>query len=283
MNKLAIIADTTQDLTLEMGRRMNIEIVPYIVQMDDQVYRDQVDLTSQVFYQEMESAQELLTAVPPVQEVMDCLAKVQEQGYDQALVITSSSKLTGMRQLYEILKANGETIPLTIFETDHIAIASGLFTLYAAELRNQGHSLNKIVAELERVHHQMRVFAVFRTLKYVIKGGRLNKYQSLLGTLLNINPLLTLKEGEITIIKKTRGRKRSYQLLKSTLQEQIRGHQNYKIALFGSANSQELKQLEADLDQEIQGASAYYVTDLTPVLGVHAGPLALGGAVMVLD
>ncbi|MBG9980321.1 DegV family protein [Facklamia lactis] len=283
MNKLAIVADTTQDLTFEIGKEYGIEVISYSIQMGEKHYKDQVDITTRQFYEKMENYEVLSSGVPPLQDVIDRLDQLSSDGYTQALLITSAAKLTGMRQLYEVLLNQYEDLDLFVFETSHIGSTAGLHSIYAAELRDAGKAAEEILQELERVNQKASIFALFRSLKYVIKGGRLNKYAGMIGTMLNINPLLTIQNSEITIINKARGKKKSYQSLVTAVQKELNDTSRYKLVIFAGNNDEETAELEKDLANEIKGAETFYATELTPVLGVHGGPKSVGVSILKID
>lgn len=283
MSKIAILADTSHDLTLKHGKEFGLEILSYLVRMDETDYKDQVDIDSKEFYKVMGEHETLSTGVPPVQDVIDLLDRLKAEGVDQVIMITSTSKLTGMRQLYEVVMSSYEGMEWDLFETDFAASAVALFSIRAAEMRNQGKSRKEIMTELERLRSQTSIHAIFRTLKYVIKGGRFNKYTGLIGSLLNINPLLTISDGEITILSKSRGKRKSFNALVDKIKTEIKGAQSYKMIIFSGDNPEEVALLQEALEEEIKGAETYLVTEFTPVLGVHAGPNSLGASVMILD
>ncbi|MCR8968541.1 DegV family protein [Facklamia sp. 7083-14-GEN3] len=283
MNKLAIIADTSQDLKADLAEHYGIELIHYMLQMGDKHYRDQIDIDSRDFYKQMQNHDVLSTGIPPIQDIIDLLDQLVEKGYTQAVVITASLKLTGMRQLYEVVKEQYDNLEIFIYESDYIASITGLLSIYAAELRDAGKSAEEIIAELDRVDADAGIYALFRTLKYVVKGGRFNKYAGMIGTFFNINPLLTIQKGEIEIINKARGKKRSYATLLAAAKEKLKGAKRYKIALFAGNNNEEIAQLQKDLAEEIANAETSIVTELTPVLGVHAGPQSVGISILVID
>ncbi|MCD1147751.1 DegV family protein [Peptoniphilus sp. KCTC 25270] len=278
MKKIAIFGDTSQDLTLDMQEKYGIEILSYQLQMGEEHYKDQVDIQSREFYQRMEEYEVLSTGTPNLQDAIDALDKVKAQGAEEAILITSSGKLTGMVQLYTAMVSSYEGLKLHIFETNQIAASAGLQTIYAAELRDQGKTSEEILQELESIKKEKdaSIFALFRTLKYIIKGGRFNKYKGMLGTFLHINPLLQAVDGEVGVIGKARGKKKSLQLLVDEVKKYIGDTKDYRIAIFSGNNDKEVEELQKLLKEEIEKAKMVIVTELTPMLGVHAGPEAIG-------
>ena len=283
MNKLAIFTDTASDLTYELADQYDIALVSYQLQMGDSHLIDQVDITSREFYETMSHYDVLSTGIPTVQTVIDKFEELKEQGYTQVLAICSSDKITGMQGLLEVVKSEHSDLDITIFNTNQIASSSGVFAIYASQLRQSGHGLQEIVAELERVKPKAEILALFRTLTYLVKGGRFNKYKGAFGNLLNINPMLSAVNGEVAAIDKIRGTKKSLQALIKLVKERLADSDKYILSFFAGNNEQEVEELKRELSEEIANASLFYETELTPVLGCHAGPKSIGVSILRLD
>lgn len=283
MNKFAIFGDTSQNLNYEIGKDFEIEVMPYYLQMGENNFKDLVDITSREFYETMENYDSLSTGTPPIQEVIDCLDKVKTEGCTEALLITSSEKMTSMYSLYGTIKSHYEGMELYLFDTGQIGAGAGVVTVYAGQLKKEGKSLQEILKELERIKDQSGLFALFRTLKYLVKGGRFNKYKGMIGTLLNINPLLSTVDGEITVLDKVRGGKASLAALIKTIKKELGDSKSYYLFIFSGDNEAELAIIKDQLKEEIENAKVFLETEFTPVLGVHAGPKSIGIATLRLD
>lgn len=283
MKNFAIFGDTSQDLTYELGEKYGIEVIPYTIQMGERHLKDLEDISSREFYQTLDQYDTLSTGTPPLQDVIDRLDKVKAQGVEEVLLITSCAQLTSMYSLYGTIKSHYEGLDLHLFDTDSIGAGAGIISIYAGLLKEKGKSLEEIVQELNRVKGQGSLHALFRTLKYLVKGGRFNKYKGALGMLLNINPLLKVENKEIVVKDKVRGQKGSLSALTRAVKEELEGAKSYYIILFSGDNEEELVELRAKLADQIQGAQVYLETEFTPVLGVHAGPKSIGVATLKLD
>lgn len=283
MKKLAIFGDTSQDLTYEIGEQFGIEVLPYYIQMGNENYKDLEEMTSKKFYETMGNYDNLSTGTPPPQDITNKLDEVKERGYEQVLVITSSEKLTGMYALFGTMRSYYEDLDIHLFDTNQIGGGAGIFTVYAGQLNQEGKSLEDILEELNRVRNQVRLYALFRTLKYLVKGGRFNKYKGMIGTLLNINPLLTTEDGEIIVKSKVRGKKSSLSAMIRTVKEEIGDSKRYRLIIFSGQNPEEVKILKDSLKEEIENAEHVLETEFTPVLGCHAGPNSIGVGTMRLD
>ncbi len=281
--KLAIIADSTHDFTFELGKRFNVEVLSYYIQMDDHTYKDLVDIDSRTFYEKMENYDVLSTGIPPMQDIIDLLNRLKNEGYQEVLMISSAAKLTGMYNLHALTKENYSELDIYVFNTNQIAAGTAHYTIKAAQLRDQGYSAEEIIKQLEPLNKSIHTYALFRTLKYVVKGGRFNKYAGLIGNLLNINPLLYLDDGEMTIQKKVRGTRKSLTALAAAIRKDIGDAKHFNLFVFSGNNQTEITELKDMLSDLIARADLFLETELTPVLGVHAGPKSIGISAMLHD
>ncbi len=283
--KLAIVADSTHDFTFELGKRFNVEVLSYYIQMDEETYKDLVEIDSQTFYQKMENYDTLSTGIPPMQDIIDLLDRLKNEGYEEVLMIASSAKLTGMYNLHSLAKetCSDDKLTVHIFESGQIASGAAHLTIQAAKLRNQGHSAEEIIEQLESLKKNIHTYALFRTLTYVVKGGRFNKYAGLLGNLLNINPLLYLEAGELSVQKKVRGTKKSLAALAGAIRNDLADAKRFNLFVFSGNNPAEISELKEMLSDLADRAELFLETELTPVLGVHAGPKSIGISAMILD
>lgn len=283
MNKLVVVTDTASDLTFEIAEKYNIALIPYQLQMGDNHYNDQVDISAEEFYATMENYDVLSTGIPSIQTVINKLEELQKEGYTQALLVCSSDRITGMEQLYQVVKDEYSDMDLYIVNSGQIASSTGLLAIYAAQLVQQKQTIDEVLSELDRVGQHINIFAVFRTLTYIIKGGRLNKYKGAIGNLLNINPILSEVNREVSIIKKVRGTKRSLQALIDQAKEELGQSKEYMIAIFHANNPEEVEEVKKQMADEISKAKLFLVSNLTPVLGSHSGPKAIGISTIRID
>lgn len=285
MNKIGIIADTSQDLTFELGEKYDIEILSYHVQLGNRHYKDLIDIGTREFYQTMGNYDTLMTGIPSVTDLEEKLNKFRDEGTKDILIFVSSDKLTGLEALAGTVKSYYEGLNIHIYQTGQIGSSAGLFSIYAAELRERNYTLDQIVQELDRIKSKenVNIMALFRTLKYIVKGGRFNKYKGMVGMFLKINPVLRLIDGSIEVVDKVRGKQKSLKVLADTIKDDLKDAKKYKIVLFSGDNDEEIQDLKELLKAEIDNAEMYLETELTTVLGVHAGPKSIGVSYMILD
>lgn len=285
MKKLAIVTDTSANLAFDQAKKAGLALIPYSVRMGGVVYQDMVELDSRTFYEQMTNHDDLSTGTPPLTTVSDALEKLHAQGYTDALCLTSAPQLTGMAGLYHALEKAGDCpLKLHPYPTRQIGPAVGLMAMRAAQWRDQGCPVEDILKKLPALDQASDTFALFRTLSYVRQGGRLGHYRNILGNILNIQPVLTINQaGRIELLSKKRGKKRSFQALLDTLEGRLRDIGPYWLSIFSGYNDLERESLKEALAPAIERADFYLERELTPVLGVHAGPGAIGAALLPLE
>ncbi|CDZ74293.1 EDD domain protein, DegV family [Peptoniphilus sp. ING2-D1G] len=284
MKRIEIIADTTQDFTYELADRFGVQLLSYYIEMDGKYYKDLEDINSKEFYKVMQNYEQLSTGVPPVKDVTDLLDELKSEGVEDVICITSSSTVTGMTALYHTVKQSYEGLNIHIYETKHIGATAALMTIRAAELRDAGKSIEEIFKELHRVNDQTKIYAIFRTLSYVVKGGRFNKYKGMIGNFLKITPLLSQDDsGAVVPLEKIRGEVKSLKVFIEAIRKEVGESKKYRLIIFSGDNEREKEILKENIKDLIEKADLFFETELTPVLGVHGGPGAIGCGIMKLD
>lgn len=275
MHKFAIIADTSQGLSFEDARENDFYLLSYYLKMGDTTYTDLVDIDNTYFYEHMGDFDELKTSIPSPDDVEQAITKIKAEGYTDILCCTSAPEVTGMYNLLNLIKQHHPELNMYIVDTKQIAMGTGLQTMRAVHLRNQGWSAQEVYDYLRTRTKNGMSRALFRTLKYVIKGGRLTPFKGTIGMLLRINPLLEMIDGNVTIIEPIRGKRKSLNRLIEITKRDLDVDRPYYLSVYHGNNPEELKILFEELKEEIQRAQFFMTTGMTPVLGVHSGPRAV--------
>lgn len=283
MKDFKIILDTSSDFTIERAEEYDIGLIPYYITLGENTYQDLFELPSHTFYSEMKNHTHISTGIPSPHDVHKVLDQSLLEGYKKFLFFTSSHKVTGMSNLLEIIKKERQDITIEIYDTLGVGMQICLQALHAIDLRDKGEKLENIVHYLRTHRHNAHVFALFRTLKYLIQGGRLSGWKGTIGQLLNIQPLLEMKDGMVHIKERIRGKKKSLIRLVEETQKLLSGHTNYYIGIFSGDNTEEKSLLKEMLHNEIIHSKRYIETDLTSVLGVHGGPEAIGVGTYIIE
>ena len=202
---LRIITDSTSDISQKEAKQKGIIVVPLHNMFGTQEYLDGVTITTEEFYEKLSNAEELpTTSQPSPEEFLKQFEQCKEAG-ESVIVITISSKLSGTYQSAVIAKDLCEYEDIHIIDSATATI--GLYSLveYAISLSKQGLLVDQIVNLLEEMKLRVRIYALVDTLKYLKKGGRLSATAALAGTLLNIKPIVEVKDGVVDVAGKARG------------------------------------------------------------------------------
>lgn len=220
---IKILTDSTSDLTKEMQRNFEIDVIPMTIYFGEDHYIDGVDLTHDAFYQKLSAAAELPTTsqINPSQYA-DILRPYIEHD-DEVILLPISSKLSGTNQSAHIaldLLEDEELDTSKIYIVDSLNAAMGLsiLAIEASKMRDKGLAAADIVKELEAIKGNIRLIASLDTLKFLKMGGRLSAASAFIGGVLGINPLIQIIDGEVSSTDKERGRKNSYRKIKKFLE-----------------------------------------------------------------
>ena len=277
-----IITDSTCDLTLEEARNLNVHMIHMRVVFEDAVYTDGVDIDKAQFYEKQAESKTLpkTTQVNP-QEYCDAFQPLLDTG-DEVVAVIMSSKLSGTYQSACIAKElvdGGER--LHIVDSLNVTIGEGLLVREAVRLRDAGKSAAEIAAELEQLRHRVRFVAFIGTMKYLKMGGRISSTTAVVGTMLNISPVVAIVDGEVKSVGQVRGKQK---ILSYTLDFA----KEYPVdtrhgVMFG--HSRCLETMEPYRDKVVQalGIQDYAWDELGAVIGVHAGPGCYGMAYIGLQ
>lgn len=267
---ICIITDSASDI--EPGEYQNVRVLPMTVTIDDQEYRDGIDITKDEFYHRLETsdAAPVSSLISPFrfQEAYD---SIREAG-DEVIVIALSSRLSGTYQSAKTA-AEGRSW-VSVIDSLQVAAAQKLLVLRAMQLVLLGLPREEIVEELEKEKDRIVIYAALDTLDYLLKGGRISKTSALMGGFIGIKPILTLKDGELIPIGKARGSKKSHAFLNQKIQEVggIDYSMPYAVGYSGTDKSNLLKYL--DNNQEILESVPHspHIVQIGSTVGTHAGP-----------
>jgi DegV family protein with EDD domain len=277
-----IITDSTCDLSREQAQALNVHMIHMRVVFEDAVYTDGVDIDKAQFYAKQAECKELpkTTQVNP-QEYCDAFQPLLDTG-DEVVAIIMSSKLSGTYQSACIAKElveGGER--LHVVDSLNVTIGEGLLVREAVRMRDAGKSAAEIAAALEELRHRVRFVAFIGTMKYLKMGGRISSTTAVVGTMLNISPVVAIVDGQVKSVGQVRGKQK---ILSYTLDFA----QQYPVdsrhcVMFG--HSRCLETMEPYRDKVVQalGIRDHEWDELGAVIGVHAGPGCYGMAYIGLQ
>lgn len=274
--KVRIIADSTADLIPEIKEQ--VSVVPLTVHFGEEEYIDGVTIDHKTFYEKLIETDVMPStsqATPAAFE--DVFASVAANA-ESAVVITLASTLSGTYQSAVI--AAGEYENIYVVDSGTVAIGSGILVELALQLAEQGLSAKEIAARLEEEKKNICIVALVDTLEYLKRGGRVSKTVAFAGTLLNIKPVLAVREGEILMLGKARGSKQGNNLLVQEINN-AGGVDFDRPVLLGYTGLSDVllkKYIEDSKHLWEGGTDSLRTTVIGSVIGTHAGPGAVAVA-----
>lgn len=282
MANVRIVTDSTADLPKDVCDALNIEVVPLNVHFGEDVYKDQVELTSDRFFAMLTSRQDVVatTSQPSPEDFAAVYRRLHEDGAE-IVSIHISQKISGTVQSAHLAAGMVPEAGVHAFDSELVSAALGHIVIACAEAAAAGASAQDVLAIAERTRAQTNLFGAIGTLDYLQRGGRIGRAQALVGSLLNIKPVITFADGVVTPAAKVRGSKRVIPELTRLVAEAVQGRPFDVTVLYGK-EPDGVDALAAAL-QETGLVRRLRTGQLGPVVGCHAGPDVLGLAYSIVS
>jgi DegV family protein with EDD domain len=267
-----IVTDSTADLPPKLVKELGITVVPVYVRFGEEVYLDGVDISGDEFYQRLENTKVHPSTVQPgPQDFLEVYRKLSK-GADGIVSIHVSAKLSGTCNSALMAKDMLDTkCPVEVVDSEMTTMGLGLLSIAAADMANAGESRDKIVKEVKKTIPKIPLLCLFDTLKYLLLGGRIGKAKALLGSILNVKPMITLKDGEVVPAGQARTRAKGIDKLFEFTQN---AKKIQDLAVVYSTTPDEAQSLAERLGS-IFDRKRIKIARVGPSLGVHVGPGAL--------
>jgi DegV family protein with EDD domain len=266
---IKIVTDSTADLPATLIQELGVTIVPEYLRFGDQVYRDHVDINEDEFYQRLLNGPvHPKTAQPTPQDFANVYGALS-QSADGIISIHLSSKLSGTyNSAVQGKNMISTACPIEIIDSQTVSIALGLVVIQASKMAKSGMGLKQIVDELGQIIADVHILILFDTLKYLAKGGRIGKAKALIGSLLNVKPLLAVRDGELVPSGQVRTRSKGKDLLLDFVKN---AREIQDLAVLHSTTPDEA-QLLVERASLVFPKERIIVARLGSALGVHGGP-----------
>ncbi len=270
-----IVTDSTCDLPAETISRYGIHVVPLYINVGKQGYLDNVDITRQEFYDRLPFFPEHpTTAVPSIERFRVAYIAHAEEGANEILSIHISSALSAVADVARLAAQETRDIPVTVIDSQQLSLGSGFMVETAAKMAAAGSSAAEIKLALQEQSQRSYVFAALDTLEYLKRSGRMSKYMAGLATLLQIKPILTMHKG-VPGTERVRTRERALQRVVDLLA--ALGPLERVAIVHTHAIPERIAKLRA-MAAHLLPSGDILTEDITPVIGAHIGPGAVGFA-----
>lgn len=267
-----IVTDSSADLPPQLAQQLGITVVPLYVRFGSEVYRERVDISDDEFYQRLlHGPTHPVTIQPSPQDFVNAYQELSPEA-DGIVSIHISSKLSGTcNSALQGKEMTDKGCPIEVMDSKLVSVGLGLISMAAATVAKTGADLQRVVEEVKQTIPNSHLLCLIDTLKYLLLGGRVGKAKALVGSLLSVKPLLTLKEGETVPIGQARSRskgiERLFDFVKNATDIQ-------DLAVAYSTTLDEAQAL-AERMGSIFTKEPIKVVRLGTTLGVHLGPGAL--------
>jgi len=268
---IRIVADTTSTISPLEAERLGVYYLPQIIIFGDQAYRDDHELTSVEFLAKLRASQTLpKTAAPPPILYNPIYEEITKRG-DTAIVICPSQKVSGTFRSAADAALEFPEADIRIVDTETIGPALGTLVLKALEWANQGMSADIIVNKIEEMGKRARIYFYVDTLEYLHKGGRIGTATALVGSLLQVKPILIFKNGQVNPFDKQRTKKKALARIVELVKEECPPKAESYLSILEADSMEDALLLKKEFQDSLM-LNSIQIANLPPAIIVHAGP-----------
>jgi len=266
---IKIVTDSSADLPAPIVEKLGISVVPLYARFGDEIYKERVDITDEEFYEKLLSGDvHPVTIQPSPQDFFEVYQKLSDEA-DGIISVHLSSKLSGTyNSAVQARSMIGDKCPIEVIDSKTLTLAMGMMVIAAAEGVNAGKGMEEVVAGVNEAIPKSHALCLLDTLKYLLLGGRIGKAKALLGSVLNVKPLIAIRDGEVAPVGQARSRGKGLEQLFEFVKSAT------KIEELGIAytTTPEDAQKLAERMATVFGGAEVRLARLGTTLGVHTGP-----------
>lgn len=276
MGRVAVVTDGAANLPKELAEEYEIQVVPLTIVFGRETYRDGVDITSEEFYRRLRESEELpTTSTPSLGDFVSLYTELSQEA-EGIISLHVSGPLSGVFEIAEgAAREVRSQVPIEVIDTRTVTMAQGFIVLEAARAAGAGESLAQVVRRAEEMIPQVKFFVALDTFRYLQRGGRIGGAAALMGSVLQVKPIISIdRDGMIVGLERPRTKRRALERILDLTEEEV-GSRPVHIAVVHANVPVEAERLKAQAEARFN-CMELYVTELTPVLAVHGGPGVVG-------
>jgi len=279
MSSVAVVTDSCTSLPEGAYEEYEIIMVPYYVHIRKTAYRDLVDVTTDEFLDHMRAADELpKSANPGHGDYLEAYRTAAGRA-DAIITVCMTSEGSGAYQAAVVAQREfSEEMPearVEVVDTRNVSMAHGWMALEAARAAQKGATADEILRMIDRMIPVTRMLQTADTLRYLYMGGRIGRAQHLVGSLLNIKPIISMEDGVIVALGQERSRARVYRRMIELIAERVGRGARLKAAIVHAGDAESAKRLRQMLEESFECVELL-TTNLSSALAVHTGPGTVG-------
>lgn len=271
----AIVTDTTAYIPETLLKKYDIYTIPLSVVFGEEAYREDIDITTETFYEKVRTSKQLpSTSQPPIGMFVELYEKLAAD-HDTIISIHLSKQISGT---FDAAVAAGKMVEgAEVYPIDSTlsCIAQGFYAIVASEMLKEGKSNQEVLSRLTDMQEKSHAYFIVDDLSHLQRGGRLTSAQAIVGSLLHIKPVLYMPEGQIKPFEKIRTRKKAIKRILSIMDEEASKNTIERVAFIHANDEASAIQLQKEFEEnhpDIESVISYF----GPVIGTHLGEGALG-------
>lgn len=284
MKNFQIFSDSSCDLPIDLITQFNIRVIPYYITFDKENYlKEHEEISNEEFYAKLATRIFPKTSLPSVQDYINAFQEAIEAGQD-VLCFCLTAKFSGSYQsavnAKGILEEDYPDAKIVIIDSIQATAGEGLVVLQAAKMKEAGYTLEQLLEKVESIKNTARIMFTVDSLEYLQKGGRIGKVTSLAGTMLNLKPMIVLKEAELMPYSNVRGRKKALEkvlaMVVEYFEENNEKYDDYDFCMANATTLDETKMMQEKVEALIGRKLDYPIFQIGITIGTYTGPGALG-------
>jgi fatty acid kinase fatty acid binding subunit len=272
----AVVLDSTADFPEAPERFPNFRIVPLYVSFGDESFKDYVEITPERFYERLATAPQLPTTSQPTPGDFAAVYDELAPSFERILSLQISSTLSGTFASAEAAAAAAGAGKARVIDSRTVSASLAMLALGVQRRLEAGTTDDEIDVYVERYGREHRLLFTVNTLEYLAKGGRIGRAAALAGSLLNVKPILTIRDGEVVPLKKVRGNHKAFAEFRELFISTSTDSDRLKVGIAHAAAPERLEALRELVANERPHAQIEIATTLGAVVGTHAGPGTVG-------
>ncbi|MBS4208274.1 DegV family protein [Bacillus sp. FJAT-50079] len=273
--KTAIVTDSTSYIPKHIREHLEIHMIPLSVVINGETYREEMDISASDFYEEVKNGTKLPTTTqPPIGEFEELYAKLAEE-YDAIISIHLSSGISGTFQGAVAAAAMVEQARVYAYDSEISCMAQGFYVLEAASMAKDGKDPEEILVRLDELKASMRAYFMVDDLSHLQRGGRLSSTQAMIGSLLNIKPILHFENKVIVPFEKIRTRKKAMKRIVALLEQDAEKGIPLRATIIHANRVKEAAEWKAELEALFPLVD-FQISIFGPVIGAHLGEGSMG-------
>lgn len=272
--KTAVVTDSTAYIPQDLRDILDIHMIPLSVNFGNETFEEEIELSVNDFYEKVKTMDLPTTSQPSVGQFVTLFEDLKKE-YDAVISIHLSSGISGTFQGAVSAGKMVEGINVYPFDSEISCMIQGFYVIEAAEMAKQGKSPEEIMERLNEMKQSIRAYFMVDDLSHLQRGGRLSSAQAIIGSLLQVKPLLHFENKLIVPFEKIRTKKRAMKRIEELLEQDVKSGDSYKAVIIHALREKEAQEWKAELQEKYPNVE-FAISYFGPVIATHLGEGAMG-------